>query len=772
MTLSVETPRRDDAAPSARSAPDLILVGHPNVGKSVIFGVLTGRYASVSNYPGTTVEVTRGNATAAGRRLTVIDTPGVNGLIPQSEEEQVTRDILLGEEGAVIQVGDEKNLARTLGLSLQLAEAGLPFLLCLNMGDEAEARGISVDAAGLASLLGVPVVRTVAVRRQGTQKLLRFASAARRSLREVRYPAEIEDALAEIEPILPPAPFSRRALGLMLLAGDASLAAWLNARVAEEDVAVIEAVRLRLERKLSRSVAFTINERRAQEAAALAGGLLRKAGRPPRRLAGALDTLTMHPLWGLPTLAAVLTLVFLFVGWLGAGVGVDALESGLFGKNLARLSLAVASDGAIETLSSSSSGEERLRLLPAADGAGSRAVEVVLEAADRSGEAGAAVVWQPVEGGRIQAFAGDNLRPLRAPLRETRPGTFEIDPQATGGPVELNVWSGFLNPAFYRMCRSYLPAGIPVDFLAGPYGLVTMGLTYAIAIILPIIICFFLAFSVLEDSGYLPRLAIVFNRAFRLVGLNGKAVLPMILGLGCGTMAALTTRILNSRKERVIAIFLLALGIPCSAQLGVILGLLAGLSLKASVLWVAVMLLTILAAGGLASRLVAGETSDFILEIPPLRVPALGNIALKTLSRVEWYLKEAVPLFLAGTAILFVLDRTGGLVSLRRGVEPIITGVLGLPAAASDAFILGFLRRDFGAAGLFRLADEGLMTPAQILVSVVTMTLFIPCVASFLMIAKERGLRSAALVAGIVFPYAFLVGGLLNFTLRRFGAGL
>ena len=236
--------------------------------------------------------------------------------------------------------------------------------------------------------------------------------------------------------------------------------------------------------------------------------------------------------------------------------------------------------------------------------------------------------------------------------------------------------------------------------MAGQYGLISMGLTYAVAIILPIIVTFFLAFSILEDSGYLPRLAVVFNRLFRMIGLNGKAVLPLILGFGCDTMATLTTRILATRKERLIAILLLALGIPCSAQLGVILGLLAGLSWKATLIWVAVVAGTILMVGFISSRLLPGDGSDFILEIPPLRMPSPSNIGLKTLSRVEWYLKEAVPIFLVGTLILFAADRTGALLAAQTFLEPVVVGVLDLPREATEAFIIGFLRRDFGAAGL------------------------------------------------------------------------
>jgi ferrous iron transport protein B len=289
-----------------------------------------------------------------------------------------------------------------------------------------------------------------------------------------------------------------------------------------------------------------------------------------------------------------------------------------------------------------------------------------------------------------------------------------------------------------------------------------MAMKYSVAIVLPIVGTFFIAFGILEDSGYLPRLAIMMNRIFKVMGLNGKAVLPMILGLGCDTMATITARILESYKERVIVTLLLALGVPCSAQLGVILAMLGDLSLKASLLWVGVVVLVIFVVGYLASKILPGRGAEFILEIPPLRIPKLDNILVKTLARVEWYLKEAVPLFILGTLILFFFDRYGILTFLERLSAPIVVSFLGLPAKAAEAFLVGFLRRDYGAAGLFTLARAGELTPVQAVVSLVTITLFVPCIANVFIIVKERGWRMALAIIAFIFPFAFLVGGFLN----------
>ncbi|MEW5960725.1 MAG: nucleoside recognition domain-containing protein, partial [Chloroflexota bacterium] len=156
---------------------------------------------------------------------------------------------------------------------------------------------------------------------------------------------------------------------------------------------------------------------------------------------------------------------------------------------------------------------------------------------------------------------------------------------------------------------------------------------------------------------------------------------------------------------------------------------------------------------------------DFILELPPMRIPSPGNLLMKTLTRLEWYLKEVIPVFVLGTAALFVVDKIGLLRLLERWLTPFIVGWLNLPTGVTGVLLVGFLRRDYGAAGLFALARDGLMDPLQILVSLVIITLFVPCIASMLMIVKEYGLRIALGVVAFVFPFAFAVGGLLNLVL-------
>jgi ferrous iron transport protein B len=194
--------------------------------------------------------------------------------------------------------------------------------------------------------------------------------------------------------------------------------------------------------------------------------------------------------------------------------------------------------------------------------------------------------------------------------------------------------------------------------------------------------------------------------------------------------------------------------------------MLHGVGILGTLVWVGVLLAVIFLVGYLAAKVVPGERGEFILELPPVRIPQISNILLKTLARIEWYLKEAVPLFILGTLVLFLLHRTGLLHYIEGAAAPLVKGWVGLPEKAAEAFIVGFLRRDYGAAGLYALQQTGQIDGIGVIVGMVTITLFVPCIANFFIIIKELGLKAAVSMAAFVFPFAFLVGGLVNLALR------
>jgi ferrous iron transport protein B len=637
------------------SASAIALVGNPNVGKSVLFHRLTGAYVNVSNYPGTTVEVARAVA-RFDADVDLIDTPGVLTLPARSDDERATMRALLHEPlHTLIQVGDAKNLRRTLTLTALLAELGVPTVMALNMHDEASARGVTVDASALSEALGIPVVPTVATSGEGVAHLTRHLADAHEPQPLLHYDTTTETAIAELAQLItthrPHPRLAARGLAILYLGEDSEVEAWLRNATHET---YAEMLRVRTAAHARGVTPPALAHERGEAAGTLATRVTRRSADASPLLSHRVGQWVIHRIWAWPILLGVLFAVYQFVGVFGAGTLVGLLEGGLFGE--------------------------------------------------------------------------------------------------------------VLNPAVTRLVHAHV--GVPwlADLLVGQYGLWTMGMTYALALILPIVTTFFIAFGLLEDSGYFARLSVLSNRLFKLFGLNGRAVLPMVLGLGCVTMATLTTRILHSPRERLIAIFLMALAIPCSAQLGVVLGFLGAISFTALLIWLGVMVGVLILAGWLAARLIPGRRIPLVTEMPPMRLPVASNVVKKTVGRLKWYLIEVIPLFLLGTLIMFLLDQFGALSAIIRAGEPLVSGWLGLPAEASAAFVMGFLRRDFGATGLFALSGE--LTAIQAVVGMVTLTLFVPCIASMMMIIKEQGLKIASAMLALIIPFAFFVGGLLNHLLR------
>jgi ferrous iron transport protein B len=232
-------------------------------------------------------------------------------------------------------------------------------------------------------------------------------------------------------------------------------------------------------------------------------------------------------------------------------------------------------------------------------------------------------------------------------------------------------------------------------------------------------------------------------------------------------MATMVTRTLETKRERVLSTLLLALAIPCSAQLGVILAILSGQP-KALFVWSLSLLGTFLVVGWLSAKLLPGERASFHMELPPMRMPRAGNVLLKTYSRMQWYFLEVLPLFLAASVILWALDVTGLIRWVVAGLTPVV-GLLGLPAETATIFLFGFFRRDYGAAGLFDLNRAGLLDVVNLTVAAVTLTLFVPCIAQFLMMVRERGWRTAWGMFALITPIAFGAGFVLNIVLRGIG---
>lgn len=326
------------------------------------------------------------------------------------------------------------------------------------------------------------------------------------------------------------------------------------------------------------------------------------------------------------------------------------------------------------------------------------------------------------------------------------------------GLTEETIMQGYWEP-FVRgvVARVFEVGSVGNTLLAGEFGILTMTFTYLLGVILPLVAGFYLLMSLLEDSGYLPRIAALADRALTGMGLNGRAVIPLILGLGCVTMGTLTTRILGSKRERFIATALMAIAVPCSAQIAVIAALMARVSPAYAAGYFGALLAVFVGIGTLLNKVTPGMSTHLLIDLPPLRLPRISNVLRKSGVKVWHFMKEVALFFLAGAALISTLEITGALDAIQIAATPLTVGWLGLPAEAATAFVMGFVRRDFGAAGFFTMN----LSDAQLLVAMVTITLFVPCVASVMVILKERGWGYLVGLLAASLGAAFVIGGLL-----------
>lgn len=595
-------------------ARKVVLVGNPNVGKSLFFNAFTGLYVDVSNFPGTTVAVSSGRM---GDDV-VLDTPGIYGVSSFNDEETVARDIVL-EADVIVNVVDAVHLERDLFLTQQVIDMGIPVVVALNMMDEARAQGVHIDAEGLSSLLGVPVIPTVALTGAGFDDVRHALDAAA--------PGVSDPGLQERLTALAAGTGGSRPAALLALEDDPVV----GARHGLAPQGLRDEVYMDRRRRVNAVLAEVVSQPDL-------GHSIRD------RLGDAL----VRPLTGLPALALTLFLMYQVIGVLVAGRVVGFTEGVLMA-------------------------------------------------------------------GYVEPF----LRDLIARVT------------GTSGPV--------------------------YEILAGEFGVVTMTVTYVLGLLLPLVLAFYLLLSTLEDSGYLPRIAALSDRLMTTIGLNGRAIVPIILGFGCITMATITTRILGNERERRIATALMAFAIPCSAQLGVIIALLGAAGGAVAFAYAVVMVLVFGLIGRLMAHFLPGRSTDLFIDLPPLRLPRPRNVLTKTWHKTLMFMKEVTLYFAAGALLLSVLNLTGALVRLQGVLTPLTVGWLHLPADAATAFVMGFVRRDFGAAGLYDLH----LTGTQILVALVTITLFVPCIASVLVIMKERGKAFTAFAWLGSIGLAFLVGGIV-----------
>lgn len=322
-------------------------------------------------------------------------------------------------------------------------------------------------------------------------------------------------------------------------------------------------------------------------------------------------------------------------------------------------------------------------------------------------------------------------------------------------PIENQI-NGFIPPGFWN------------DLLIGDYGILTLGVSNAILTVLPILSIFFILYNALEDMGYIPNLCVLVNRVAGKVGLSGNAIMPVILGFGCKTMATLMTRSLRSKKERYIAIYLIAFALPCAAQMALNMSILGRLGVRAFLIAFGVLAFVEIIAGVILNKILKDEEKyDFIQALPDIRLPNPVAVLKKTYYRLLWFFKEAFPVFIYASIILFTMDKIGILGVLKDISRPVIEGFLGFPIQMVDVLILCMARQEAAAGMIISLIQKGQLNYVQCIVAVILTTMFVPCFANIMAMVKELGTKVAVSMVFIINTTSILLGGALNWVLIK-----
>jgi ferrous iron transport protein B len=568
----------------------ILLVGNPNVGKSALFSRLTGTHIIASNYPGTTVGFTKGYLKLGEERAELIDVPGSYTLEPGSKAEEVAVEMLKNGD-LVINVVDATNLERNLNLTLQLLERQTPVIVALNMWDDTQHRGISIDVAKLEELLGVPVVSTAGITGQGIKELVERLPEARVSK---------------------------------------------NARI------------------------YATSDERWLKVGDIVGQVQSLSHRHHHWYEHLADA-SSHRVGGIFIALLVLFATFWFVRVIGEGIinyVAEPLFEGLWTPVLVKLSAVLGAGG----------------------------------------------FWHNVLIGNL-----------------------------IGG--EINYFQSF--------------------------GLLSTGLFIPLAAVLPYIVAFYFILGILEDIGYLPRLAVLMDTIMHRLGLHGYAIIPTILGFGCNVPGIMATRILESRKQRFITATLISIGVPCAALQAMIIGVVGKQGLGYVAMVYGSLFISWLIIGLILNRTVKGFNPELLVEIPPYRLPPWRVIGEKLWLRVSGFIKEALPIILGTILVVSILYTLGVFNAIADITAPVLTGLWGLPKETITALVVGFLRKDVAMGMLAPLA----LTAKQLVISSTVLAMMFPCVATFVILARELGARDVLKAVGIMIAAVLVVGSLQNLVL-------
>ncbi|WP_316965525.1 ferrous iron transporter B [Candidatus Methanocrinis natronophilus] len=556
----------------------ILLIGPPNVGKSVIFNHLSGLHVGMANYPGTTVDYTKGSAVFGGVKATIIDTPGTYTLDATNDAEEVAVAMLKGKPDLVVCVLDASNLESSIYLALQILECRLPTIVTVNRMDLLEEKGLLLDGEALSRELGVPVLTAVALDGDGMY-------------------------------------------GLRAAIGDV-----LNGDLTPVPSGIVEA-------------SWECAER--IRAAAVHG-----SGRASASIRETIGDASMRPWPGILIAIVVMLAVFSIV--LGLGMGL-----------------------------------RRFVLLP--------------------------------------------------------------------------VFQGYIIPLIVSEVDGLVAPGLFRNILVGEYGFLTKGIEWPFTLIMPYVFSFYLALCILEDSGYLPRLGVLLDGLLGKIGLSGPSIIPLLLGYGCGIPAIISTRTLPSRKNRLMVGLMASLSIPCIAQTGAFISLLAAQSAFALAFVMFLSFASLLLGGAVLNRILPGRRVPMVMEIPDLLVPRAHMIAKKMWIRTQHYIVDAVPPVIVGVAVAATLFETGWMARIGAFMSPLVTEWLHLPQEAAVPLLLGVFRRELTVLPLLDMN----LSVLQLVVGSVVALYYVPCIAMMAILYREFGGYYAILTLAVTTAFAFIMGGLI-----------
>jgi len=642
----------------------VVLVGNPNVGKSLVFNYLSGLYADVSNFPGTTVSISRGTY----GKYDILDTPGIYGVSSFNDEERVARDVIL-EADIILNVVNSLHLERDLFLTKQLIEMGKKVSIVLNFSDEVKRKKIRIEAERLSALFGVEVIETSAIAGTGFDLLPEAIEKARTGFVSGEITGRLNQHIVNNH---------GRGVALLVAEGDEEV----SAKYGYEPGTADDRETIYIDRR------NTVNEIISE---------VEYEDTSKGRFFNKLGSYALNPVTGLPILAFMLVILYYLIGDVVAQQVVGFTEDVVGKKYFEFYSKKLVSEFA--------------------------AVDIKVDHLDADGKPEASNTFSFKEG-----------------LRYNQPQKLAFEQAASN--KDSDVHFDFKNPL--------------MKLFFGEFGVFSMTITYLLFLLLPLVIAFYFVMAILEDSGYLPRLATMMDRSLSRIGLNGRAIIPILLGFGCVTMATITTRILGTEREKTIATAILQFVIPCSAQLAVIAVLAGSAGPAAALVYGSVIVAMMLTVSTVLHKLLPGQSSPLLIDLPMMRIPRFDNILKKTWHRTIGFMKEAALWFFIGALAVGLMEVTGLLQIFTGWLEPLTVNWLKLPSEASVAFVMGTVRRDFGGAGLYDLA----LSPMQVAVSLIVITLFVPCIASFMVMLKERGWKEGFAIWISAWVIAFFVGGL------------